>query len=72
MGVDTLKRIKESKGYTDYRMAKSIGISQTSYKYLERTAKGLQLALLCRIRRAFGLTWQGLGKMLDEEFLAEE
>jgi transcriptional regulator with XRE-family HTH domain len=69
MGVDTLRKIKESRGYKSYRMAKMLDISQTSYNYLEREAKGVQFSMLCRIRKAFGLSWQSLGKMLDEEFL---
>lgn len=72
MGVDTLKRIKDSRGYKSYRMAKDLGISQTSYNYLEKKAKGLQISMLCRIRKTFGMSWQTLGKMLDEEFLGEE
>ena len=42
MGVKTFKIIRDKLGWTSYKMAKELGISQTQYNYLERTAKTAQ------------------------------
>lgn len=49
MSVQTFKNIRESKKWTKYRMSKELGISQTQYDYLEKTAKSVKTDILLKL-----------------------
>lgn len=46
--MDLLAKIEESKGYTAYQMARELGISQTSYSYLKKTAQTIRTDILVK------------------------
>lgn len=48
-------------------MAKSLGITQTSYTYLEQKAEGMKFSNLVNIKKVSGLSWQEFGKLLEAE-----
>lgn len=62
-----LKKLRDEKGLTQYAMAKYLGILQQTYIHYEREAKGIRLEVLGDIREKLGLTWEELGKLIDEE-----
>lgn len=62
---------------TAYTLAKRVGCStQLVDTWLGKVAgkfpEGMKLRFLCRLRLISGLSWNQLGKLLDEEFLSEE
>lgn len=60
MGVETFKKVREKLGWTHYKMAKALDISQTQYKYLEENAKSCQTKVLLKLFE--------VSKMSDAEF----
>jgi DNA-binding transcriptional regulator YiaG len=66
--------IFEKSGMTQYRWAKSLGISLQSVQYIlgvtarPRSRKSMDLRLLCKLRKSSGLSWDKFGKLLDSEF----
>jgi len=46
--MDLLGKIELSKGYSAYEMARRLGISQTSYKYLKEKAQTIRTDILVR------------------------
>lgn len=63
-----LKKIREDKGLTHYGMAKELGMIHQSYIQYETKAQGMKFASLCKLRKDLGLSWDQLGRLLDEEF----
>jgi hypothetical protein len=49
MAVKTFEVIQDRLGWTDYKMAKELGISQTQYIYLRHKAKSTQSRILIRL-----------------------
>lgn len=49
MSVETFKKVRERLGWTQYKMAKELDISQTQYKYLEEKAKSCQTKILLKL-----------------------
>ena len=45
-GVQVFKSIRSSLKWSRYKMAKELGISQTQYDYLEKTAQSCQKKIL--------------------------
>lgn len=68
MGMDFLKELRKRKGFDSrYKMAKFLGMLEASYSYLENKAKGCELQTLVDIKQKCGLTWNQLGKMIEDE-----
>lgn len=65
---------KKSGARTQYAFAKKLGVSLQTVQYIlgvtakPTTRKSMDLRLLCKLRKASGLTWQQLGRLLDREF----
>lgn len=75
MGMKFVETILKKSGCeTQYAFAKKLGISIQSAQYIlgvtaqPRTRKSIDPRLLCKLRKAGGLTWKQLGKLLDKEF----
>lgn len=75
MGMKFVELVKERSGCkTQYAFAKKLGISLQSMQYIlgvtarPRSRKSIDPRLLCKLRKAGGLTWEQLGKLLDKEF----
>jgi DNA-binding transcriptional regulator YiaG len=66
--------IFDKSGMTQYRWAKSLGISLQSVQYIlgvtarPRSRKSIDLRLLCKLRKSSGLSWSQFGRLLDDEF----
>lgn len=50
-----------------YKMAELLGMINNSYIYLEKKAKGCDLRTLVEIKDKCELTWEELGKLIEEE-----
>jgi len=62
------KKLREEKGLSKYQMANFLGILPSSYYYLEDEARGCSFEVLMLIKRKLNITWDKLGKMIDEEY----
>lgn len=67
--MKTLTTIRESKGYSRYKLSLMSGMSVSTLIRMEDKARGMNFGALCHLRRVLGVGWQALGKMLDDEFL---
>jgi DNA-binding XRE family transcriptional regulator len=72
MGVQTFRIIREMLGWTRYKMAKELGISQTQYDYLEREAKSTQTKLLIKLKKVSGLSGNEFWKIFEREVKEKE
>jgi hypothetical protein len=65
---------KKSRARSQYAFAKELGVSIQSVQYIlgvtatPRSRKSMDLRLLCKLRKASGMSWQQFGKLLDKEF----
>lgn len=66
--------IFKKSGLSQYRWAKTVGISLQSAQYIlgvtarPRSRKSIDLRLLCKLRKSSGLSWSQFGRLLDDEF----
>lgn len=67
VGMRFLKKLRERKGVSQYKMAQLLGMIQQTYIYYESEAKGMKFKTLSRLREVLGLSWDELGKMIDDE-----
>lgn len=58
MAMQVLKKIREGANFSVYKMSVEMDLTQTSYKYLEKTAQSTRTDLLLR---AFDLAKEHLG-----------
>lgn len=65
--VDLLSRIQKERGWSRYRLAKELGISQTSLNYYAANPGSIKLPLLCRLREIIELSWEKFGKFIEEQ-----
>jgi len=65
--MEAFKTIREKLNWTCYRMAKELGVSQTQYNYLERTAKTAQTHVLIKLKNLSGLSAEQFWKILEKE-----
>lgn len=78
MSVNFVKKIQERLGVTAYALAKMLGVTQqavrlwTGQTKTQRAREGMNLRVLCRLRKVSGMTWQQFGRELDQEFLRGE
>ena len=56
MLVELVKDIRISKGWTAYKMAKTLGVSQTQLNYMERKAKSIRTDILIKLWEVSGLS----------------
>lgn len=68
-GVKVIKIIRESKGWSQYRLAQEMGIPSTTILFAEKKGRSFRLDLLARLRNISGLSWAEFGKLIDAEFL---
>jgi transcriptional regulator with XRE-family HTH domain len=62
-----LRRLREEKGLTRYRLAKLAGITPEGVSKLERPGSDPKLSTLCRVARALGVP---VRELLPEESMA--
>lgn len=62
-----LRRLQEKAGLKPNRAAVMLGVPPQTYHYWIKSADSIKFEYLARIRKAFGLTWAELGKMIDDE-----
>ena len=68
MGMKFLGKIRKQLGISSmYKMAERLGMINNSYIYLEKKAKGCELQTLVDIKEKCDLSWDQLGKLIDEE-----
>jgi len=78
MSVKIVKKIQERLGVTAYTLAKMIGVTQqavrlyTGQTKTSRARQGMNLGVLCKLRKVSGMSWQQFGNELDREFLKDE
>lgn len=67
-----LKKLREDRGLTQYSMAKFLGLLTNTYVHYEEKAQGIKLEVLAHVRRKLDLSWNQLGKLIDEEVEANK
>ena len=72
MGVEFIKKIRKIRDLSSYGLAQELGIVPSLMDHYEKKGKSLKLDVLCKLRKASRLSWNELGKLLDEEFLKEK
>lgn len=68
--MNLLNKVLKERGWSRYKLAKELGISQTSLNYYISNPGSIKLPLICRLRALACLDWPKFGKALDEQ-LAE-
>lgn len=76
MTMQLLKIIREKIGIkrglnepiTRYRLARDLNLPTPSLDYYEEKGKNLPLALLCKLKNLSGLTWNQIGKIIEDEY----
>ena len=63
-----LKKLREKRGLTFYGAAKKLGMIQQSYIHLENKAQGVKMKNLVAIKKEYNLSWDELGKLIEDEF----
>lgn len=66
------KRLRDKLGLTKYEMARHLGILPQSYYYFEEKARGCSFEVLILIKKKLGLSWEEIGKLIEEEASAPE
>jgi hypothetical protein len=61
------EKLRAKKGLTKYEFARFLGILPQTYYYLEDKARGCSFEILCLIREKMGLSWDELGRLVDNE-----
>lgn len=68
MGMKFLGKIRKQLGISSmYKMAERLGMINNSYIYLEKKAKGCELQTLVEIKEKCDLSWDQLGKYIEDE-----
>jgi transcriptional regulator with XRE-family HTH domain len=62
-----LKKLREDRDLTQYGMAKYLGMLTNTYVHYEEKAQGIKLEVLSDLRKKLDLSWNQLGKLIDEE-----
>lgn len=62
------KRLREDRKLSKYEMANFLGMLPQTYYYYEDKARGCSFEILCLIRSKLKLSWEELGKYIDDEF----
>jgi DNA-binding transcriptional regulator YiaG len=74
MGVKIVKTVQDRLGVTAYRLGKILGVTQQAVRRWTGATRvadrneGMSLRVLCKLRKASGLSWSAFGKELDAEF----
>src|SRR5262245_59296413 len=68
MAMKFLEKLRAKLGFdSQYAMAKHLGMIEASYRYLEKTSKGCELKTLVDIKDKCGISWNELGKLIEDE-----
>lgn len=68
MAMKVLAKLRKELGISSmYKMAEKLGMLNNSYIYLEKKAKAVTFQTLVDIKEKCGLTWEKLGKMIEDE-----
>ena len=62
-----LKKLREDRDLSLYGMAKYLGMIHQTYVHYETQAQGIKLDTLVSIRDKLDLTWEQLGKLIEQE-----
>jgi transcriptional regulator with XRE-family HTH domain len=62
-----LRRLQEKAGLNPNQTAVMLGVPPQTYHYWIKSADSIKFTYLARIRKAFGLSWSQLGKLIDAE-----
>lgn len=65
-------RLAERAGMTGNAVAKAIGVGRQTYYYWLKPGTSINFAHLTRLRRFFGLSWESLGELIDQDMAAKE
>lgn len=74
MSVKIVKTVQDRLGVTAYGLAKTLGVTQQAVRRWTGVTKvkdrneGMSLRVLCKLRKAGGMSWSQFGKELDREF----
>jgi transcriptional regulator with XRE-family HTH domain len=67
MPMQWVQRLREKHKMTVYGLARMVGTTPQRIHKLESTAQGCKIDVLCALRKAFNLSWDQLGRILEEE-----
>jgi DNA-binding XRE family transcriptional regulator len=65
--MKTLKKIREKLGFTHYKAAKRVGLTQQGYIVAEKSSRSIKVDVLVALKELSGLTWEEVGKMLESD-----
>jgi len=68
--MNLLNKVLKERGWSRYKLAKELAISQTSLNYYISNPGSIKLPLICRLRSLAVMDWAKFGRALDEQ-LAE-
>ncbi len=63
-----LRKLREKKELSSAGVARALDINIQSYRYYESEAEGCKLAILCKLKKVFNISWAELGRLIDEEY----
>lgn len=67
MGLQVFRIIREKLGWSQYKLAQEIGVSQSHLRYLEEKAKNTQTKTLIRLQKVSGLSPAKFWEILEKE-----
>jgi len=62
-----LEKLRKKQKLTQYAAAKKLDMLPQSYTHLEEKSAGCKLITLVKIKNAFALSWEQLGKLIERE-----
>lgn len=72
MLMDIFKKVRKSKGWKPYKMAKELRIGQTSLSHYEKQPVSMREMLLVRLQELSGLSVEEFWDLLKEEVAPAE
>lgn len=66
-GVDTFRRVRKKLGWTAYKMAKALEISQTQYNYCEQKAQSVNTKTLVKLQKISGIPINEFWEMVKKD-----
>lgn len=66
------RRLRDKLGLTKYEMARHLGILPQSYYYFEEKARGCSFEVLILIKQKLNLSWEEIGKLIEEEASSQD
>lgn len=62
-----VRDLREKQGLSRADLSQSAGIKEGTLRAIERGTVRVDLDILCKLRRALGLTWEALGRLIERE-----